>query len=193
MARPREFDEGEAIEHALHEFWRHGYEATSLERLLAATQISKSSFYHSFGSKAELFAAALEIYQDGQASEIAERLAGKADPRRALKELIATFTRPSAGEEKAWGCLTCNTAVELAPHDPVIAKLVGDHHRRLEKIFAKAFERAQKAGLLARTNDARALASFMVAALSGLQVLVRAGADRRRIDAATNIALAALQ
>lgn len=192
MGRPREFEEQDALESALRLFWRDGYEATSLEQLLAATGLSKSSFYHSFGSKAELFAAALKIYQDAQAAEITERLTGDPDPRRALKSLIDTFTDTAASEEKAWGCLTCNTAVELAPQDPVIAKLVDDHHRRLEKIIASAFRRAQEAGRLARSHDARALASFVVATLSGLQVLVRAGADRRRVNAATRVALSAL-
>jgi len=192
MGRPRAFDESEALERALQLFWRHGYESSSLEQLLAATGLSKSSFYHSFGSKAELFAAALEIYQDGQAAEIARRLEAEADPKRALEQLIQSFTRAGAGQEKAWGCLTCNTAVELAPHDGAIAKLVAGHHRRLEKIFEDAFKRAQKAGQMTRTHDPRALASFIVASLSGLQVLIRAGAERRRIDSAAKIALAAI-
>jgi TetR/AcrR family transcriptional repressor of nem operon len=192
MGRPRGFDQSEALKRALQLFWRKGYESSSLEQLLAATGLSKSSFYHSFGSKAELFAAALEIYQDGQATEIAERLEAEADPKQALKQLIASFTRPAAGEEQAWGCLTCNTAVELAPHEPRIAKLVADHQRRLEKIFASAFRNAQKDKRMALSHDARALASFVVAALSGLQVLARAGAERKRIDSAARIALDAL-
>jgi TetR/AcrR family transcriptional repressor of nem operon len=191
MVRPRQFDESEALEQALQLFWRFGYEATSLEQLLAATGLSKSSLYQAFGSKAELFAAALKSYQDAQASDIANRLAADPDPHRAIGQLLHAFIRPP-DDQKAWGCLTCNTAVELAPHDPEIAKLVARHHRRLEGLFAKSLARGQELGMVDASLNPRATASFLVAALSGLQVLARAGADRQRINAAAKGVLSAL-
>jgi len=192
LARPREFDEAQALEGALNLFWRHGYEAASLEQLLTATGLSKSSLYQTFGNKAELFAAALRSYQDGQAADISHYLASDKDPRRAFKRLLEAFTRAAPPDRKAWGCLTCNTAVELAPHDEAIARLVADHHRRLEAIFAEAVIRGQQDGTIRRSLDPRSFASFLVAALSGLQVLARSGADPRRIAAAARMTLSVL-
>ena len=82
--------------------------------------------------------------------------------------------------------------VELAPHDRAIAKSIADHHRRLEDMFEKALARGQRDGTIGRLHDPRALASFLVAALSGLQVLSRAGAERRRIEAAARSSLSML-
>ena len=59
MARPREFDEDEVLEQAMQVFWRRGYRATSLNDLLAAMDLSKSSFYETFGTKRELLLTAL--------------------------------------------------------------------------------------------------------------------------------------
>jgi len=192
MARPREFDEAEALEGALELFWQYGYEAASLEQLLEATGLSKSSLYHTFGSKAELFAAALRSYQDNQAADIAHVLVRETDPRAALERLLATFTQPTPARRKAWGCFTCNTAVELAPHEPAIARLVADHHKCLESIFECSVRRGQLAGTVRKSLDPQAFASFLVAGLSGLQVLARAGADRARIDAAARVMLSVL-
>ena len=45
MGRPREFDEDEVLERALHTFWRPGYEATSVTDLMQATGLAKGSLY----------------------------------------------------------------------------------------------------------------------------------------------------
>ncbi|WP_456677935.1 TetR/AcrR family transcriptional regulator [Bradyrhizobium sp. RDM12] len=55
MSRPREFDETEVMDKALELFWRQGYEGTSLNDLLDATGLTKSSLYAAFGSKEDLF------------------------------------------------------------------------------------------------------------------------------------------
>ena len=53
MGRPRSFDRDEAIHQAMHIFWEHGYESTSLAQLKAGIGggISAPSFYAAFGSK----------------------------------------------------------------------------------------------------------------------------------------------
>ena len=56
MARPREFDEEQALLAAMQVFWRKGYDGTSIPDLLEATGLSRSSLYETFGDKAALFA-----------------------------------------------------------------------------------------------------------------------------------------
>lgn len=53
MGRPRTFDRDQAVEQAMHLFWQHGYDATSLSQLKAGLGggISAPSFYAAFGSK----------------------------------------------------------------------------------------------------------------------------------------------
>ena len=55
MARPREFDEGEALDAAMDCFWRDGYEATSVRDLAARMGITGASLYNAFGDKRSLF------------------------------------------------------------------------------------------------------------------------------------------
>ncbi|KQQ87936.1 TetR/AcrR family transcriptional regulator [Massilia sp. Leaf139] len=55
MARPRNFSEDEVLVQAAAIFARLGYDATSIDDLLAATGLQRGSLYKAFGSKRNLF------------------------------------------------------------------------------------------------------------------------------------------
>ena len=68
--RPKAFNEDEALQLAMNYFWEHGYDNTSLDNLLTAMGIKKSSFYHTFKSKEELFSRCLELYHRDIANQL---------------------------------------------------------------------------------------------------------------------------
>lgn len=60
MARPREFQEAQVIDHATALFARLGFNGTSIDDLLAATNLKRGSLYKAFGSKRNLFELCLK-------------------------------------------------------------------------------------------------------------------------------------
>ena len=64
-------------------FWRKGYAATSVEDLVSALHLSRSSFYATFGDKRSLFLEALKLYSERVISRTA----------RTLSEAPSTLTR----------------------------------------------------------------------------------------------------
>src|SRR5699024_8628106 len=60
--RPRNFDRDAALRTAMDLFWRRGYEGVSVAMLTEALGITPTSLYAAFGSKAELFDEAIELY-----------------------------------------------------------------------------------------------------------------------------------
>jgi TetR/AcrR family transcriptional repressor of nem operon len=169
MARAKEFDRERALERAMQVFWARGYAATSLEELLEAMGIGRQSMYDTFGSKRELFGAALQRYVERD-----DRcLAMAPSPRRAIREMFEGIVDESAATQRK-GCFGINSTVELAPHDAAIAKLIADRQRRLEDELCAALERAKQLGELGRSKDTRGLARFLVGALQGLRVAATA-------------------
>ncbi|WP_162938022.1 TetR/AcrR family transcriptional regulator [Kiloniella sp. EL199] len=61
--RPRGFDKKKAQAIALQLFWEDGYEATGLSKLTKAIGVGAPSLYAAFGSKAQLFEKAVNLYQ----------------------------------------------------------------------------------------------------------------------------------
>ena len=121
---PRTFDPEQMLDQAMQVFWQRGYEATSLQDLLAATGLSKSSLYQTYPSKRALFEAALRQYCSQRRRELRERLQAAASPREFLRAwLLCALEEERAGEPPR-GCMLANVASEFSQADPEIAALL---------------------------------------------------------------------
>jgi len=99
MARKREFDEEKVLDQVMRTFWRHGYKGTSIEFLVEATGLHRSSLYGSFGRKEDLYRRALERYATYRAS----RTVLDQGPHAALKRWFRdAIEAPMTHLEDAW-------------------------------------------------------------------------------------------
>jgi TetR/AcrR family transcriptional regulator, transcriptional repressor for nem operon len=188
MARPREFNEAEAIRRAVEVFWSKGYEAASLSDLMAATGLSKSSLYQAFGDKRQLFLRGLESYRDERFRQLNEYLNDGQPARWSLEG----FFRAVVAERPPLGCMTCNIGVELASHDAEIRRLFERQTAVVEQAFLGTIKRGQADGSISKRHDPLRLARLLVVCLQGLQVAARALADQARLDDAVATLMAML-
>ncbi|MEU6040272.1 TetR/AcrR family transcriptional regulator [Actinomadura sp. NPDC047616] len=78
---------------ALRLFAEHGYEGTSIEAVLAETQVSRGALYHHFPGKDALFAAVLERVETGVGTEVSRAAAGAPDAVAALRAGCLAWVR----------------------------------------------------------------------------------------------------
>ncbi len=173
-------------------FWAKGYEATSLQDLIHAMGISKSSFYETFGSKHESFMSAIEHYEGTVTKRLAGVLEGDAPARKAIAEVFDAIIKAAVAEGDRRGCLLCNSAVEVSPHDSEAAALVATGLARVEKAFHRAVVRGQDAGEIPAERDARALARYLTSSANGLQVMAKASPNRAALENVAGIVLSVL-
>ena len=64
MARTEVFNREDVLQRAKNIFWLKGYNGTSMQDLVDATGLNRSSIYNSFGSKMELYEKTLLKYQE---------------------------------------------------------------------------------------------------------------------------------
>ncbi|MFF7093933.1 TetR/AcrR family transcriptional regulator [Streptomyces rubradiris] len=196
MARPRTFDEEQALDAAMRTFWRKGYEATSTEDLCAATGLGRSSIYNTFKSKHALFQRALGRYMTtmnaGQTAVLEDPALSGADRIRALFARVLDGDAENRPTGRSLGCLGVNTTIELAGRDAVAARMLErDTAHRLDTLRA-AVEAGRRDGSITSSRDAGDLARFLNATIAGLRVSAQGGADRAALDAIVAIALDAL-
>ena len=61
--RPRKFDPDDVLDKVIDVFWELGYDASDTETLSRRAGLTKPSLYNTFGSKEDLFIAALNRYK----------------------------------------------------------------------------------------------------------------------------------
>jgi TetR/AcrR family transcriptional repressor of nem operon len=181
IGRPRQFDSEKALGQARERFWQQGFAATSLHDLLECMHLSKSSLYQSFGNKQQLFILCLEQYEGQVNQNLTEQLhqagTGLGFIRELLKSVISEADRDSRK-----GCLLVNTANELAGREKTIAQAVSHGLIKIKSNLKSALERARDEGDIAPDTDLEQASDYLVAGISGLRTMVKAGADRESLS-----------
>lgn len=191
--RPREYDPDKALEAAMHLFWSQGYEATSLNDLLNAMGLSKSSLYQGFGGKKELFARCINRYCDTYAGRLLDRLNTAESGRRFIEEALLMAANDTRSPDMRRGCLLVNTASEFAQKDPAIAQHVATGLGRFRGVFFAAVKRGQQEGGVTTHVDAELLANYLISCLGGLKTVVKGGANEQNVKDIVSVILRALE
>lgn len=177
MPWEKQFSTDEVLTKAMHAFWARGYEATSMQDLVASMGINRASIYATFGDKHSLFIQALRAYDKRHRAAFLERLRqhnpGKAAIVDAFDEVIA-----SALEGARDGCMLVNTALELSPHDEAIAGIVSDGMRQVEMFFYDMIKAGQAVDEIPLSVDAERTAQALLSLFIGLRVLTRSRPEK---------------
>lgn len=178
IGRPREFDAEQALDAAMHLFWRQGYEATSMQNLLEAMNLSKSSLYQTFGGKHELFQQCLRQYRNLMTTGFRQELDVAASGREFIEDFFMSLVDKMKDPANRIGCLVMNSASELAQRDEEIAKAIKLGTESFIKVFHSAVIRAQQEGAISKSKDAQSLAHFLMSNLAGFNAMAKAGASQ---------------
>jgi AcrR family transcriptional regulator len=124
-------------------FYRHGYHATGIDRIVAEAGVAKMSLYQHFGSKDELVAAFLARRDDYWCDWLAARVQALAGAPRA--RLLAVFD--ALGEwfksEDFRGCAFINAAAEFPDAEHHARVLSRRHKQRVQAYFKDLAEAAR--------------------------------------------------
>jgi TetR/AcrR family transcriptional repressor of nem operon len=193
VPRPREFDEATALDAAIACFWQRGYEATSVRDLAESMGISGPSLYNSFGSKHELFVQALERYLDRGLRARVTRLQSTLSPKQAIRRFFEEIIDRSVNDRERRGCFLINSALEVAPHDPELGRVIADRLGEIESFFQRSIKAAQADGSVPRERNAKDTARLLLGVLLGLRVLARSKPERSLLEGVARPALALLE
>lgn len=192
MARTREFDTDRALERAMAVFRLRGYEAATTRELAAAMGIGAGSLYAAFGSKEDLYVAALRLHREQAVALTRRHLSSTADPRKIVKHLLTQAYSDSAPAEIGPDCLLTVAAIERAGRDPRVDRLMRDAVTAVEESFVEMLRAAQDRGQLPADRDAEALARFLVTTMQGLWVMARLDPSQAALASTVEVAMTCL-
>ncbi|MGL4574369.1 MAG: TetR/AcrR family transcriptional regulator [Burkholderiaceae bacterium] len=178
--RPLSFDRDAALHQAMLLFWRHGYEATSLNELTAAMGVTPPSIYAAFGDKKQLFRAAVSRYLSGTVTPHSI-IDGAATARDAAWGLLQASAIGFTGTATPRGCLLASSAISCSAAAADVKNELGAIRRKIEAQLKMKILGAIKQGELSIHVDAEALAAHVMAVIQGMSTLARDGATRRKL------------
>jgi len=186
--RTRQFDVEEALARALAVFWARGYEGATLAELTAAMGINRPSLYAAFGNKEQLFRKALDHYQTGPQSFLAEAL-NKPTARAVVQAIFSGFLSLQRDKAKARGCMIVSSALACGEEAEPVRRELARLRQAAVTAICKRFERAMHEGDLPKGSDCPTLARFIVTVLNGLAVQAVSGATDHELRLVSAVAL----
>jgi AcrR family transcriptional regulator len=198
MGRPATFDRDAALRSALLEFWAHGYKGTSTESLCQAMGMGRSSLYHAFHSKNELYKECMTTYLE-QANQAVETIM-RNEALTVFERFAALFENVVCEEihrrenRAPSGCFGVNTVVETGaePDLSTLTEQVAENFLERKESLATILRMGQSAGDITKTMTPEAQAEFVHGSIVGIRVAARVGSDRSAMVSVAQGALRAL-
>jgi AcrR family transcriptional regulator len=188
--RPLGFDRDAALHQAMLLFWRHGYEATSINDLTKAMGITPPSLYTAFGDKKKLFLEAIKLYTSGDvASE--SIIDEAATAREAAIGLLQASVIGFTGARTPAGCLLASSAISCSSAAEDVRKALAKIRLNIEKRLRSKILLDPSLTKLKRKVNADALAGHVMAVIQGLSTLARDGATREKLSSVASTAMLA--
>jgi AcrR family transcriptional regulator len=193
VPRPREFDDITALDAAMETFWTKGYEATSTAELCESTGLGRGSLYNAFGSKHELYEAAVGRYTEVGYAATIEILRAAGTPTERVRALLHWVIDTDLADPSRRGCMAINASIDTAGRTDPVTDLTRRHFERLEQALREVLEEGQRAGEFATDRDLTRMARTLQSTYYGLRVLGAVTQDRAALLDVAEGALAALR
>jgi AcrR family transcriptional regulator len=179
VGRPRGFDRDAALAAAVEQFWRSGYDETSISMLTAAMGITPPSLYAAFGNKEQLFEEASALYFAATCEGVDQAMA-RPTVREAVTTMLTDTARAHTDTQTPLGCLMLTEPRLVAQREDVHGRLVA----RIARGIAD--------GDVPSSAQPEQLASFLVAVMRGMSGCARDGGSTDDLLAIAEVALAAI-
>lgn len=189
MGRKKRYRRDEVLLSAMAAFWEKGYHGTSLADLVATTGLNKNTLYTEFGSKADLFHDALDLYTERGLVMARAHL----DQHPQGLENIRSYFRSMRYDSPCRGCLMTMTINEKNLVTPKSVALVGKTLAEIEALLLKNLV----AGLQGEQEVVRAratrLATFLIFSIQGITTMGKYEGDQAKLDSVVETILQTIE
>ncbi|MEQ9558704.1 MAG: TetR/AcrR family transcriptional regulator [Rhodospirillales bacterium] len=173
------------IDTAIELFSKHGFHATGIDAILAASGVSKKTLYRHFRSKDELILAALRKYDGLFRNNFMRAVESRATAPK--ERLLAVFevARDWFEDNSFYGCMFINAVGEYSDPDTPVR-----HQCKAFKSMIRDYLEQQCRGLV--VADPAGLAEELAMVLEGATVTAQVSQNRTRAAEVAKTAAAAL-
>jgi TetR/AcrR family transcriptional regulator, transcriptional repressor for nem operon len=192
MPKVKQFNKEKVLAAASSIFHQKGYNGTSIDEILKATGLSRSSLYDTFKDKHSLYLQSLEFYKNAENKGYETVDQKKLNGMQKIEMLFKEVVNHLVNNPDDNGCLMVNAAAEMSKQCEKTSQVICNNKENVQDLFAGWLTDAEENKVVALSKPARSYSPFLFNALCGLKVLSQSGASRADLNNVVKVTLDAL-
>ncbi|MDH7446521.1 TetR/AcrR family transcriptional regulator [Aquimarina sp. 2201CG14-23] len=170
MPKVETFNREQVLQKATEVFHQKGYNGTSMQDLVDATDLNRSSIYNSFGSKLGIFMEVLSFYQKGANQNFGKGLAEVYNATDAIETIFTLTLNDIISDENRKGCLIVNCKSEMTNQDRTIKSFVEKNQETMVAMLEDIVSKGQMEKIFNTNQNANQYALYLYTAIQGLRM-----------------------
>ncbi|WP_334057782.1 TetR/AcrR family transcriptional regulator [Polaribacter sp. P097] len=169
MPKVENFNKEEIIIKALEVFHSKGYNLASMQDLVDATGLNRSSIYNSFGSKLELYKLCLAAYKRNSRIAVNDCLEKSNCVLENIKAIFSLAISENEEELKK-GCLFNSCASEMANQEASVKPILLNNNLQMQELFTSLVQKGQDNGLFNTKRTAGEYGLYLLSSFQGIRI-----------------------
>lgn len=158
------------LQKAFELIYRQGYQATSIDEIIATTNLTKGALFYHFKNKEEMGLAIInEVMYPGLITYMKPQINRTEDIREDLYNMMSNLLLQAPFFKVEYGCPAVNLIDEMAPLNKSFQTALTRIVREWQSAIESAVVRAQAEGRLDPAKDANAIAIYITSNYSGVR------------------------
>ena len=160
------------LQKAFELIYQKGYQTTSVDEIIATTQVTKGAFYYHFKTKDEMGLAILnELMIPNFKNNFIQPFQTEGNPLDTIYNLLHYLLMESEDLKVEYGCPASNFTQEMAPWNIDFTKALNNLSLYWEKTMIDAIEKAKKEQVLKSDVNAKEVAVLVISGYWGVRNL----------------------
>jgi TetR/AcrR family transcriptional regulator, transcriptional repressor for nem operon len=147
-----------------------GYQATSVDDIIATTNVTKGAFYYHFKSKDEMGLAIIEeIVKASMMNTFSKSLDKSGNPAHDLYAMIRDLLFNNPFLKLEYGCPAGNLAQEMTPWNIAFSEALSMAVKDLQHIIEKSIKNGKASGIIRADVNPKQVSYFIMSSYWGIR------------------------
>lgn len=149
--------------------YANGYQTTSIDEIIATTEVTKGAFFYHFKNKDEMGIAIINEVLKPLTANFLEPLKNEEDPLGSIYSLIDNLLMKNDFLKVEYGCPVGNFTQEMTPWNAAFNKVMNELTQQWTKAMITSIEKGKKNGLLRNDVNAKQVTLFVISGYWGIR------------------------
>lgn len=150
--------------------YEKGYQTTSIDDILATTQVTKGAFYYHFKTKDEMGVAIInELLKPNFAATFMKPLQAGGDPVKIIYDMMYSILMKNEFMKVEYGCPASNFTQEMAPWHKDFTKVLNELSDEWKNAIVQCIKNGKKAGSIRADVKPDQVAVFIMSGYWGIR------------------------